>query len=326
MYNIYPVVDSRLHCASVFFHIVFNACLYFPCLVLRAILVHIMCYLFKYKLLFTEQDYRTPHVQDQDYRVPVDIAQQLKLPPPPPPPSSKSPLKKPCNHDNVESIDMELSDDENSSAAVPIQTLATSINNTSSSSNSSNSSVHHSIVNSSPLTTDSAVNNNNRRHRVYGNKKIPTLVRHSPQDILEPPPPIPENLCETDGDVRDTVRQGKNQDVIIIDEDGPPHHSHMSDMLIPQLCEMNPASWAGGEEWFDGRPPDFAGDRPFPGGFRHKGEFRGPYRSRGRFADHADFRGRVPRTRAGGMRTRSPRGGFNRGRGGFRGQFRGGTF
>lgn len=284
-----------------------------------------MCNLFKYKLIFTEQDYRTSHVQDQDYRVPVDIAQQLKLPPPPPPPSSKSPLKKSGNHDNVESIDMELSDDE--SAAVPIQTLATStLNNTSSSSNS----VHHSIVNSSPLTDSTVVNNNNRRHRVYGNKKIPTLVRHSPQDILEPPPPIPENLCDipTDGDVRDTRRQGKNQDVIIIDEDGPLHQQ--PDMLIPQLCEMNPATWAGGEEWFDGRPPDFVGDRPFPGGFqaRHKGEFRGPYRSRGRggFADHPDFRNRMPRTRGAGMRSRSPRGGFNRGRGGFRGQFRGGNF
>ncbi|GLV40097.1 uncharacterized protein CBL_03755 [Carabus blaptoides fortunei] len=145
-----------------------------------------------------DQDYRA--LQDQDYRVSADIAQQLKLPPPPPPPSTKSPLKKPCSHDNVESIDMELSDDESSSV---IQTQ----NNTSNSS-AGGGSVQHNIVNSSPLTdTTSHVTNNNRRHRVYGNKKIPTLVGNSPAtDILEPPPPIPENLCEipTDGTMTTT--------------------------------------------------------------------------------------------------------------------------
>lgn len=62
-----------------------------------------------------DQDYRA---QDQDYRVapPVimDMAIQLKLPPPPPPPlKQSSPIKKAVgNDDNVESIDMDLSDDE----------------------------------------------------------------------------------------------------------------------------------------------------------------------------------------------------------------------
>lgn len=49
----------------------------------------------------------SPHV--------VDISQQLQLPPPPPPPPpNRSPLKqkKPSFHDNNESIDMDLSDDE----------------------------------------------------------------------------------------------------------------------------------------------------------------------------------------------------------------------
>lgn len=62
-------------------------------------------------------------VSDQDYRIPFNL-ENLKLPPPPPPPNQaliKSNLsnKKSLNHspkklqDNVESIDMELSDDEN---------------------------------------------------------------------------------------------------------------------------------------------------------------------------------------------------------------------
>lgn len=46
----------------------------------------------------------------------VDIAQQLQLPPPPPPPpqNNRSPnkQKKPAFHDDTESIDMDLSDDE----------------------------------------------------------------------------------------------------------------------------------------------------------------------------------------------------------------------
>lgn len=70
------------------------------------------------------QDYRISHAEDQDYRVPPPFNfDQLKLPPPPPPPNSQnipvrtnftlkpglSPRK---SQDNVESIDMDLSDDD----------------------------------------------------------------------------------------------------------------------------------------------------------------------------------------------------------------------
>lgn len=68
-----------------------------------------------------DQDYRMktgPGSADKDYRIPFNLA-NLKLPPPPPPPNSslETKPKKPGNsprkvQDNVESIDMELSDDE----------------------------------------------------------------------------------------------------------------------------------------------------------------------------------------------------------------------
>lgn len=70
------------------------------------------------------QDYR--RTTDKDYRLPFDIGEQLKLPPPPPPPTNSNAVPVSVhssgNHnkkmalsypqDNVESIDMELSDEE----------------------------------------------------------------------------------------------------------------------------------------------------------------------------------------------------------------------
>lgn len=76
-----------------------------------------------------DQDFRNaadPANKDHDFRLPFSI-DQMKLPPPPPPPTQSAPTiqilsnvsvlppKKPTYSDNVESIDMELSDEDESS-------------------------------------------------------------------------------------------------------------------------------------------------------------------------------------------------------------------
>lgn len=244
----------------------------------------------------------------------VDIAQQLQLPPPPPPPppvnTKPSPKhnKKMSSQDNVESIDMDLSDDEQKDQEGPVLL---------------------------PF------------NRTFGG-----------DSMLEPPPPIPLNLCDMSDDMSfdEGVMTGKNENGSTMDGmDGLPP-SGMAPIMPGTIPFMPPRPMGG---WPDGPPghhgpPRPPGPRPGPPGWfenrppvpemhnsrfpppmfppkRH--EFRGGFRGRGidgeMFRGRGEFRGRgnrgFPMRGMRGMNNfMPPNRGFRGNNRGFRGQFRGG--
>lgn len=253
----------------------------------------------------------------------VDIAQQLQLPPPPPPPPPANkppvkPIKKSSFHDNVESIDMDLSDDESA------QKLCGE--------------------------TEENLVVNNHRPDVFINE----------QKMLEPPPPIPQNLRgEMSGDSLFENETGKNENGTMDMEramnnplpppmpeilgPSPPFlpPPHMSD--LQHMSEV-PTNLGWYEDWVD-RPqdmnippphirPPFSGPglQQGPHGpplFKrgHPNEFRGSFRGRGEDRANEMFRGRGRgrgfRGGRGMNNVRGPNRGF-RGNRAFRGHFRGG--
>lgn len=250
--------------------------------------------------------------------MPNNLAQQLQLPPPPPPPppmnAKPSPknVKKLSSQDNVESIDMDLSDDE--------------------------------VIQDNPVLIQNHRTDMFNSNRTFGNNDL----------MLEPPPPIPQNLCDMSGDMTFDEMTGKN-------ENGPATmdclENNMGSMIndgiirpgpgagpmqfMPPRSILGPGGWgevgppgAPPGAWFENRPiaPDMQNNRFPPPMFPQK--FRGTFRGRGVdgdvFRGRGDFRGRgnrgsfPPRGMRGNWIPPNRGGNFRGGNRGFRGQFRGG--
>lgn len=204
------------------------------------------------------------------------------------------------------------------------------------------------LKNCADIQENNLVIHNNHRPDMFGNNRI---CGNKEQTILQPPPPIPQNLCEIqdmseDLSFEENLMTGKNQN--------GPLMEHMENHLMnnmplsmpenmlgpgsmpflpppPQIGDM-PEGMGWSEEWFDGRPPHSdMHNRPFPPPMfpkRHPNEFRGGFRGRGDEHGGEMFRGRGRGRGFRGMRGmnnwRPNRGFKTRGNRGFRGHFRGG--
>ncbi|XP_044744501.1 regulation of nuclear pre-mRNA domain-containing protein 2 isoform X2 [Coccinella septempunctata] len=211
-----------------------------------------------------DQDYRQSG--DKDYRLPFDIGEQLKLPPPPPPPNPHAcpiPVVSGMNHskklglsfpqDNVESIDMELSDEEaqegkdHSNHNPHRENLRVVIDGIIGSNSNSQSL-------KSPIDLNSRSNSQDGMTSFASNKSDLPLM-------LEPPPPLPElpddaeeNLLldQMNNDINDFLLNPEDLEENLSEpfwnsDSGnlqpPPMFQHMNSIPPPPMAP--PMNWMG---------------------------------------------------------------------------------
>ncbi|KAK9729178.1 hypothetical protein QE152_g16083 [Popillia japonica] len=258
-----------------------------------------------------DQDYRTRKQMDsgdQDYR--MFNFENLQLPPPPPPPNQISPNKLLKKHgqsprkaqDNVESIDMDLSDDDN----------------------------NHDGVNAS---VKDAINDN---------LKVVTLIDEDKLEPPPPFPEFSDEADANANNLLDDLNNDLDETDDLISALGqqPPLQQREADMMDGPIFEMNNIDRVWNNRippvnmMADVGPPAFPINGP-PQNIRNGPpdimlapwpefiDFRGRGNKRGNFNNRGDFRGRPPMT--GGRGARRGRGGNFRGNRGINHNQRGGV-
>ncbi|KAL3289108.1 hypothetical protein HHI36_003549 [Cryptolaemus montrouzieri] len=307
----------------------------------------------------SDQDYRNPVNSsfptgngDQDYRLPFDIEQQLKLPPPPPPPNPNAcpiPVVSTTNHhkkhlisfpqDNVESIDMELSDDdviEGKDGFGPahrdnLRVVVDGASIHAPSSIGSNSNLQ-SIQ--SPEGLDSQQNSQDGMPSGLS-PTGPDMIGQS--SLLEPPPPLPELpddaeenmfLDQMSSDINDFLLNDEMEENLAEsywNNDLAPNHMQPPPMF-PNMASLPPPPMVPPPNWMGEPPPSFQqsfNNGPFQDKMNKRGRFnndnRGMRGGRGGFNDNGHFNYRGGMNNFRGRGRGNPR--FSRGN--FRGNFRG---
>lgn len=245
---------------------------------------------------------------DQDYR--MFNFENLQLPPPPPPPNQISPNKLLKKHgqsprkaqDNVESIDMDLSDDDN----------------------------NHDGVNAS---VKDAINDN---------LKVVTLIDEDKLEPPPPFPEFSDEADANANNLLDDLNNDLDETDDLISALGqqPPLQQREADMMDGPIFEMNNIDRVWNNRippvnmMADVGPPAFPINGP-PQNIRNGPpdimlapwpefiDFRGRGNKRGNFNNRGDFRGRPPMT--GGRGARRGRGGNFRGNRGINHNQRGGV-
>ncbi|KAK9877444.1 hypothetical protein WA026_018554 [Henosepilachna vigintioctopunctata] len=290
-----------------------------------------------------DQDYRNPTNPvgqvgggDRDYRLPFDIEQQLKLPPPPPPPvaananaacpipvlSTTNHLKKHSSYhhqqDNVESIDMDLSDDD---AVVFVDAtdgfpgkrdnLRVVVDEATSPAGSNSNNVH---------SIHSPDNFRSQSNSQDGLSSLPlsdldhNFTHPTASTLLEPPPPLPELpddaeenlfLDQMSNDINDFLLNPDELDDNLWNNapptgDLPPPNHLQPPPIFPNMTALPPPPMVPPPSWMGEPPPpsfhpQFNSGPPFQGP-REKGNKRGKFLNNnnrggrgGSFADNNGF-------------------------------------
>lgn len=264
-----------------------------------------------------DQDYR--QTADKDYRFPFDIGEQLKLPPPPPPPNPNAcpiPVVSSTNHnkksvlsypqDIVESIDMELSDDEipdgkdTASQSSQRDNLRVVIDAILTSSNSNSQSIK------SPIDLNSCSDSQDGVSSFTSNKAdLPSM--------LEPPPPLPdlpddaeENLLldQMSNDINDFLLNSEELEENLAESFWSNNDSAnlQPPPMFQQVPSIPPPPLAPSLNWMGDQPPNFQAsfnNGVYPGGknikrnkfINNRGSSRGRGGFMGNFSENYSNRG-----------------------------------